>query len=99
VCDIVTGDGFLERVRELGARFEAAFAPLPFDLRRRGMLMAFVFDEPHGGMTAMKALFDAGVYAFFSRYEPAVLQFKPVHTNTDDESDEIIAIESRTFGA
>lgn len=97
VCDIVTGPGFLERVRALGERFGEAFAGRPFRLRRRGMLMAFVFDDPHGGMTAMKALFDAGVYAFFASYDPSVLQFKPVLTITDDEADEIIAVVARTF--
>jgi acetylornithine/succinyldiaminopimelate/putrescine aminotransferase len=97
VCDIVTAPGFLERVGRLGERFEAAFADLPFGLRRRGMLMAFVFDEAHGGMTAMKALFDAGVYAFFAGYDPAVLQFKPVLTIGDDEAEEIIAIVRATF--
>jgi len=97
VCDIVTAPGFLERVRDLGDRFGAAFAGLPFDLRRRGMLMALVFDEPHGGMTAMKALFDAGIYAFFASYDPSVLQFKPVLTLTDDEADEIISIVTTTF--
>jgi len=97
VCDIVTEPGFLERVRSLGERFGAAFADLPFGLRRRGMLMALVFDDPYGGMTAMKALFDAGVYAFFASYDPAVLQFKPVLTITDSEADEIIDIVARTF--
>ena len=62
------------------------------------MLMALVFDEPHGGMTAMKALFDAGIYAFFASYDPSVLQFKPVLTLTDDEADEIISIVTTTFG-
>ena len=61
------------------------------------MLSAFVFDDPHGGMHAMKALFDAGIYAFFASYDPRVLQFKPVLTATDDDIDEIIAIVRRTF--
>jgi acetylornithine/succinyldiaminopimelate/putrescine aminotransferase len=97
VCDIVTDPGFLERVDQLGERFGAAFADLPFGLRRRGMLMAFVFDDAHGGMTAMKALFDAGIYAFFASYSPSVLQFKPVLTINDDEAEQIIAIVRRTF--
>jgi len=98
VVDIISAAGFLERVVEVGARLEAAFRDLPFGFRRRGMLSAFVFDDPYGGMTAMKALFDAGIYAFFASYDPRVLQFKPVLTVSDAEVDEIIAIVRRTFG-
>lgn len=72
VVDIVTTPGFLARVRAVGERLGAAFADLPFGVRRRGMLLAFVFDDEHGGMHAMKALFDAGVYAFFASYDPRV---------------------------
>lgn len=97
VCDIVTAPGFLDRVIAVGERFGEAFADLAFGLRRRGMLMAFTFDDPHGGMDAMKALFDAGVYAFFASHDPSVLQFKPALVATDDEVDEIIAIVRATF--
>ena len=97
VVDIVTEPGFLERVVTVGERLGEAFADLAFGVRRRGMLLAFVFADPHGGMTAMKALFDAGVYAFFASYDPAVLQFKPVLTATDDDIDAIIDIVRRTF--
>jgi acetylornithine/succinyldiaminopimelate/putrescine aminotransferase len=45
----------------------------------------------------MKALFDAGVYAFFAGHDPAVLQFKPALVATDDEVDEIISIVRATF--
>jgi putrescine aminotransferase len=97
VIDIVTAPGFLHRVRAVGERLGDAFAGLPFGLRRRGMLSAFVFDDPYGGMDAMKSLFDAGIYAFFASYDPRVLQFKPVLTATDDDLDEIIGIVRRTF--
>ena len=99
VVDIVTAPGFLERVRAVGERLGAAFADLPFRLRRRGMLSAFVFDDPYGGMAAMKALFDAGIYAFFASYDPSVLQFKPVLTVDDDELEQIVAIVRQTFAA
>ena len=99
VVDIVTAPGFLDHVRAVGERLGEAFSDLPFGLRRRGMLSAFVFDDPHGGMTAMKALFDAGIYAFFASYDPSVLQFKPVLTVSDTEVDEIVAIVRRTSPA
>lgn len=98
VVDLVTAPGFAERVNVVGERLEAAFADLPFGVRRRGMLLAFVFEEEHGGMTAMKALFDAGIYAFFASFDPRVLQFKPALVATDDDVDAIIAIVRATFG-
>ena len=61
------------------------------------MLLAFVFPEPHGGMEAMKRLFDAGLYAFFASYDPSVLQFKPPLTATDDDLDAIVDIVQQTF--
>ena len=98
VCDIITEAGFAERVEAVGARIEAAVADLGFGIRRRGLLLAFVFDEPHGGMTAMKQLFDGGIYAFFASFDPRVLQFKPALTVTDDDVDAIIDIVRATFG-
>jgi putrescine aminotransferase len=99
VIDIVTAPGFLERVRAVGERLGDAFVDLPFGVRRRGMLLAFVFEDDYGGMHAMKALFDEGIYAFFASYDPRVLQFKPVLTATDDDIDAIVAIVRQTFGA
>ncbi len=98
VCDIITEAGFAERVEEVGARIEDAVGGLGFGIRRRGLLLAFVFDEPHGGMTAMKQLFDGGIYAFFASFDPRVLQFKPALTATDDDVDAIIGIVRATFG-
>lgn len=98
VCDIVTADGFGDRVEAVGARIEAGVADLGFGVRRRGMLLAFVFAEPHGGMSAMKQLFDGGIYAFFASFDPRVLQFKPALTATDDDIEAIIGIVRATFG-
>ncbi|MCB1006220.1 MAG: aspartate aminotransferase family protein, partial [Acidimicrobiales bacterium] len=91
VCDIIGEPGFAERVQAVGRRLETAFADLAFTVRRRGMLLALVFDEEHGGMTAMKALFDRGVYAFFASFDPRVLQFKPALVATDDDVEAIVA--------
>ena len=49
-------------------------------------------------MTAMKQLFDAGLYAFFASFDPRVLQFKPPLTATDDDVEAIVAIVRGTFG-
>lgn len=98
VCDIISEPGFLERVHAVGAHLEASFADLPFGVRRRGMLLGLEFEEDHGAMTAMKRLFDAGLYAFFASFDPRVLQFKPPLTATDDDVEAIVAIVRGTFG-
>ena len=98
VCDIIGEPGFAERVQAVGAHLEASFADLPFGVRRRGMLLGLEFEEEHGGMTAMKRLFDAGLYAFFASFDPRVLQFKPPLTATDDDVEAIVAIVRGTFG-
>jgi putrescine aminotransferase len=97
VCDMVGAPGFLDRVNLVGERLGEAFADLPFAIRRRGMLLGLAFDEPHGGMSAMKALFDAGVYSFFAGNDPSVLQFKPALIIGDDDVEWLIATVRRTF--
>ena len=98
MCDIIGEPGFAERVQAVGAHLEASFADLPFGVRRRGMLLGLEFEEEHGAMTAMKQLFDAGLYAFFASFDPRVLQFKPPLTATDDDVEAIVAIVRGTFG-
>jgi acetylornithine/succinyldiaminopimelate/putrescine aminotransferase len=98
VCDIVTAPGFLERVRAVGERLGDQLDGLPFTIRRRGMLLGLVFDDPHGGMSAMKSLFDAGVYSFFAGNDPSVLQFKPALIIDDDDVEWLVEVVRRTFG-
>lgn len=83
---------FSEHVRALGERFEAGFAGMPFELRRRGLTMGLAFDEPEGGVAAAKKLIDAGVFAVFAEHDHAVTQFKPPLILADEEADEIIGI-------
>ncbi len=98
VLDIVESDGFLERVDELGERFEQGLAGAPFTLRRRGLFMGLAFDEDDGGLLATKQLFDEGVFAVYANNDTRVLQFLPPLTTTDDEADAIIDIVRRTLG-
>ncbi len=98
VLEIVTGNGFLERVRALGERFEAGLADLPFELRRRGMTMALAFEEEGGGLTAAQRLLEAGVFAVWANNDTRALQFKPPLTTTDAEADEIIALVRGVLG-
>ena len=41
--DVIAAPGFLERVEEIGGRFEEAFAGMPFRVRRRGLFMGLKF--------------------------------------------------------
>ena len=91
VMDHVADPAFLERVGQLGERFEAAFADLPFTLRRYGLTMGLAFEDEQGGVVAAKRLIDAGVFAVYAEHDHSVTQFKPPLTVTEAEVDEIAA--------
>ncbi len=99
VLDIIEAPGFDSRVRVVGERFEAGFADLPFELRRRGLFMGFKFPGDGDGMSAAGALIAAGVFAVFANNDTSVLQFLPPLVVTDDEVDDIVDIVRRTFGS
>ncbi len=96
MLDVVEAPGFLERVREVGARLEQELSGLPFTVRRRGMFMGLAFDDPMGGMAATKTMIDHGVFAIYAGNDPSVLQFLPPLVITDEECDELV---SRVRGA
>jgi putrescine aminotransferase len=91
VLDEVLEPRFLARVQELGERFEAGFAGLPLELRRRGLTMGLRFEQAEGGMLAAKRLIDAGVFAVYAEHDHRVTQFKPPLILSDPEADEIVA--------
>lgn len=91
VLDAIEQPGFLERVSVLSDRFARGLAGLPFFVRRRGLMMGLEFGVEDGGMFAMKALYDAGVFAMYASNDPRVLQFLPPLIVTDAEADDIIA--------
>jgi putrescine aminotransferase len=90
VMELVSTRGFMQRVLELGERFERGFTGLPFQLRRRGLTMGLQFEDEQGGVVAAKALIDAGVFAVFAEHDHSVTQFKPPLILTDAEADEIV---------
>lgn len=98
VMDLIASPGFLERVRELGQRFEAGLAGLPIELRRRGLTMGLKFGGEQGGVLASKRLIEAGVFAVFAEHDHSVTQFKPPLILSDDDADEIIAIAREALG-
>lgn len=91
VMDQISAPGFLERVEELGARFERALAGMPFELRRFGLTMGLKFAEEQGGVLAAKRLIDSGVFAVHAEHDHSVTQFKPPLTVSESEVDEISA--------
>ena len=95
--DIIERPGFLERVGEVGARFEEAFVGLPFEVRRRGMFMGLKFPGEGDAMLAARDLIGAGVFAVFANNDTSVLQFLPPLTVSDREVDEICTIVRDTF--
>lgn len=98
VLDLIEEPGFSARVRELGARFEQALAGLPFELRRRGMTMAFAFSEEGAGITAARALIEAGVFVVWAGNDTRVVQFKPTLVLDDGEAGEIAGIVRGALG-
>jgi len=98
VLDVVEAPGFLERVEELGRRFEGGFAGLPFELRRRGLMMGLKFGGEGGGLAAAKACYDAGVFAVFANNDTSVLQFLPPLVLGDEECDDLIARVAKALG-
>jgi len=90
VMEEISRPGFLDRVRELGERFETGFADLPFELRRRGLTMGLKFDGEQDGVLAAGRLIEAGVFAVYAEHDHSVTQFKPPLIVSDDEANEII---------
>ena len=95
--EVIGAPGFLDRVDEVGARFEEAFAGLPFEVRRRGMFMGLKFAAEGDGMVAARDLIQAGVFAVFANNDTSVLQFLPPLTVLDEEVEQIIAITRATL--
>jgi acetylornithine aminotransferase len=91
VMEEVSRPGFLERVEELGRRFEDGLAGMPFELRRFGLTMGLAFEQEQGGALAAKQLIDAGVFAVYAEHDHSVTQFKPPLIVTESEVDEIVS--------
>jgi acetylornithine/succinyldiaminopimelate/putrescine aminotransferase len=92
VLDVVEAPGFLERVVELGERFERGLAGVGGELRRRGLFMGLKLQNEGDAMLAARAVIEAGVFAVFANNDTSVLQLLPPLTISDDEADDIIAI-------
>ena len=88
----------MERVAALSARLVDELAGCRFELRHRGLMMAFKFDSEMAGMLATKLMFDNGVFATYAGNDTSVLQFLPPLTITDDELTDLIGRVRQVFG-
>jgi acetylornithine/succinyldiaminopimelate/putrescine aminotransferase len=89
VLDITNRPEFLAHVRRLSDLFAAELAGLPFELRRRGLLMAFEFGTAGAGITAALRLGENGVFAWVGSATASATQFLPPLVITQDEAVEI----------
>jgi len=90
VLDIIETPGFLERVEEVGRRFEAGLAGLPLTLRRKGLFMGLKMPSEPAAMVLNKMLMEAGVCVVWANNDRSVLQFLPPLILSDAEVDDIV---------
>ncbi len=98
VLDVIEEPGFLERVTALSERIAARLDGLPFELRRRGLMIGLEFPQARGGVAAAQRLFAEGVFAVYANNDPSVLQFLPPLVISDAELDEVLAAVCRIWG-
>lgn len=89
--DIVEEPGFLERVQAVSERFGAALSGLPFELRRKGLMMGIRLGQQGAGMLAVRRLAEEGVFAVWANNDTSVVQLLPPLIVADAEVDEITA--------
>lgn len=92
VLDIVEEPGFLDRVEDVGLRLEKELAPVPCEVRRRGLFMGLKWPDEGVGILAAKACIDAGVFAVFANSDTSVMQLLPPLILSDDEVDELAGL-------
>ena len=97
VLDIVGEPGFLGHVNALSDRFAAAFEPLPFELRRRGLFMGLRFSSEMEALGALLRIMQQGVFCFPAGNDRNVLQFLPPLILTDDQAEDLIARMTKAF--
>jgi acetylornithine/succinyldiaminopimelate/putrescine aminotransferase len=71
---------------------EKELAPLPCEVRRRGLFMGLKWPDEGAGVLAAKACFDAGVFAIFANNDTSVLQMLPPLILDDAEVDELASL-------
>ena len=98
VLDVVGEPGFLEHVNLLSERFASELAPLPFELRRRGLFMGLRFGSEPEALGALLRILQQGVFCFPAGNDRSVLQFLPPLILSDDEASDLIERMKKAFG-
>jgi len=97
VLEIVGEPGFMERVTSMSERFARAFAPLPFELRRRGLFMGLRFSSEMEAIGALLRMMQQGIFCFPAGNDRRVVQFLPPLILSDEESEDLVARMMRAF--
>jgi acetylornithine/succinyldiaminopimelate/putrescine aminotransferase len=83
MLDQINEPGFMQHVRDMGARFEDGFTELRsrFDIvagwRGRGLMLGFELIEPRLGPALSALLAQNGVLAVFANHRPSTIQIMP----------------------
>ncbi|NUM54440.1 MAG: aspartate aminotransferase family protein [Candidatus Hydrogenedentes bacterium] len=92
VLEITNTPAFLDRVNEVADFYAQTLRELVtqfprylHSFRQKGLFMALVFHDEATSMSALKSLFDHGIYTVYAANDKRAIQFLPPLTITDDE--------------
>lgn len=91
VLEQVEQPGFLERVEAVGAQLEQGMQSLPFELRRRGLMMGLKFPARGAGMLAMRVLVERGLFVLYAANDSSVVQFLPPLVLQPEQVDDVLS--------
>lgn len=97
VLDILGAPGFLERVTAISDHLAERLASLPFELRRKGLMMGLAFPHREGGVEATRRLYEQGIFAVWAGNDPSVVQFLPPLVITDEEIEDVVEVFHRLW--
>lgn len=97
VIDIVTRQStvdnvhFMEQYLKEGLdRVHSLYPDFFTSYTQRGIIFGLRFGVEEGGIKAMKAMCDNGIWAIYARFDPQVVQFKPGLLCTKEYCDELL---------
>jgi acetylornithine/succinyldiaminopimelate/putrescine aminotransferase len=105
VIDIVTRKDTVENVRFLESYLKAGldrvrerYPDFFTSYTQRGIIFGLTFDRPDGGINAMRAMFENGIWAIYARFDPRIVQFKPGLLCTKEYCDELLTRFEKSIG-
>lgn len=97
VIDIVTRPSTVENVHFLAEYLKKGldhvkekYPDFFLSYTQRGIIFGLRFQTENGGIHAMKAMCDHGIWAIYARFDPQVVQFKPGLLCTKEYCDELL---------